>query len=58
MTSQSPTKDDPNPATTPPAEVTPRDEKPDNPSEIKRELTDEEIAVVAGGVSLGFTKLQ
>ena len=33
----------------------PKDEKPDKPSEIKRELTDEEIEAVAGG-GIGILK--
>jgi hypothetical protein len=51
MTSQNPTENDQKPDTTPPANVAPKDEKPDEPSEIKRELTDEEIAAVSGGLS-------
>jgi hypothetical protein len=49
MTSQDPTENDPKLNTTPSAAVAPKDEKPDKPSEVKRELTDEEIAAVAGG---------
>ena len=44
MTSRNPTHNDAKPDTTPA-----KDEKPDKPSEIKRELTDEEIAAIAGG---------
>jgi hypothetical protein len=42
--------DDAPSVTNPRANVAPKDEKPDEPSEVKRELTDEEIAAVAGGV--------
>jgi hypothetical protein len=49
MTSQKPIENDPKSVTNPPANVAPKDEKPDKPSEIERELTDEEIAAVAGG---------
>jgi hypothetical protein len=50
MTSQNPTGNDPKPMTTPPADAAPKANKP---SEIKRELTDEEIMAVAGGTSSG-----
>jgi hypothetical protein len=46
MTSQNPTGNDPKSATAPPADAAPQAGKP---SEVKRELTDEEIAAVAGG---------
>ena len=51
MTTQNPTENDPKSVTAPPANVAPKDEKPDKPSEIKRELTDEEIAAIGGGES-------
>jgi hypothetical protein len=51
MTSQNPTGNDPNSATNSPADAARKAEKPDKPSEIKRELTDEEITAVAGGLS-------
>jgi hypothetical protein len=47
MTSQNPTRKDAKPLTNPNDDVAP---KAAEPSEIKRELTDEEIAAVAGGV--------
>jgi hypothetical protein len=50
MTNQNPTENDAKPDTTPPANVAPKDEKPDKPSEVKRELTDEEIAAVVGAI--------
>jgi hypothetical protein len=46
MTSQNPTGNDPKSMTTPPTNAGHKAEKP---SEVKRELTDEEIAAVAGG---------
>jgi len=53
MTSQNPTEKDPKSATTPPADAAPKDAEP---SGIKRELTDEEIAAVAGGaITSGVT---
>jgi hypothetical protein len=48
MTSQNPTEKDPKSLTTPPSDAAAKDAEP---SESKRELTDEEIAAVAGGVS-------
>jgi hypothetical protein len=51
MTTQKPIENDPRSVTNPPANVAPKDEKPDKPSEMKRELTDEEIAAIAGGES-------
>jgi hypothetical protein len=48
MTSQNPTENDPKSVTTPPAEAAREDEQPAKPPETKRELTDEEIAAVAG----------
>jgi hypothetical protein len=51
MATQNPTENDPTSVTAPPAEVAPKDEKPDRPSEIKRELTDEELEALAGGES-------
>jgi hypothetical protein len=51
MTNQKPIENDPKSVTNPPANVAAKDEKPDQPSEIERELTDEEIAAVAGGSS-------
>ena len=51
MTSQNPAENDANLDTTLPAKGdAPKDEKPDKPSDIDRELTDEEIAAVAGGL--------
>jgi hypothetical protein len=49
MPNQKPVENDPKSVTNPPANVAPKTEKPDQPSEVKRELTDEEIAAVAGG---------
>jgi hypothetical protein len=46
MPSQNPTGNDPKSVTTPPANAA---HKPDKASEIKRELSDEEMAAVAGG---------
>jgi hypothetical protein len=48
MTSQNPTEKDPKSVTTLPSDAAAKDAEP---SESKRELTDEEIAAVAGGVS-------
>ena len=52
MTSQDPTKNDPKPEITPPADAARKAEKPNKASEIQRELTDEEIVAVAGGGSV------
>ena len=49
MTSQNPIEKDPKAATIPPANAAPKAEKPDKPLEDERELTDEEIAAIAGG---------
>jgi hypothetical protein len=49
MTNQKPIENDPKAVTNPSAEVAPKGDKPDQPSEAKRELTDEEIAAVMGG---------
>jgi hypothetical protein len=49
MPNQKPVENDPKSVMNPPANVAPKTEKPDQPSEVKRELTDEEIAAVAGG---------
>jgi hypothetical protein len=48
MTSQNPTGNDPKSVTTHPANAA---AKPEKPSETKRELSDEEIAAVAGGAT-------
>jgi hypothetical protein len=53
MTSQNPTKNDPKSATTPPADAAPKPEEPHKPSEIKRDLTEEEIAAIAAGGGVG-----
>jgi hypothetical protein len=50
MMNQNPTENDPKSTANPPADAARKGEKPDKPSEIKRELTDEEIAGVAGGM--------
>jgi hypothetical protein len=57
MASQKPIEKDPKAATIPPANAAPKAEKPDKPLEDERELTDEEIAAVAGGMSLNFAKV-
>jgi hypothetical protein len=49
LTSHIPTEDDPNTASTFRADGAPEPEERDKPSEIKRELTGEEIAAVFGG---------
>jgi hypothetical protein len=49
MTSQNPTEKDPKSVTTPPSDAAPKDAEP---SGIKRELTDEEVAAVAGGFTI------
>jgi hypothetical protein len=46
---QNPIDNDPKSVANPPANVAPKDEKPDKPSEVKRELTDEELEALAGG---------
>ena len=53
MTSQNPTGNDPKRATTPSADAARKGEKPDKPLEIGRELTDDEMAAVAGGGGTG-----
>jgi hypothetical protein len=53
MKSQNPTRNDPKPATIPPADAPPKAEKPDRPLEAERELTDDEIAAIAGGITSG-----
>jgi hypothetical protein len=53
MTSQNPTENDPKRATTPSADAARKGEKPDKPLEIGRELTDDEMAAVAGGGGTG-----
>jgi hypothetical protein len=57
MKSQNPTGTDPKPATIPPAEAPTKAEKPNKPLDAVRELTDDEIAAVAGGVrkNTGFS---
>jgi hypothetical protein len=50
LPSHNPTKNEPNSVTTPPADAAPKPEEPHKPSEFKRELTDEEIVAVAGGL--------
>ncbi len=49
MTSKNPIENNEKPGTTPPADVARKNE----PSAIKRELTDEETAAVAGGGMVG-----
>jgi hypothetical protein len=51
MTTQKPIENDPRSVTNPPANVAPKDEKPDKPSEVKREVTDEQLEALAGGES-------
>jgi hypothetical protein len=51
LTNQKPIENDPKSVMNPPANVAPKDEKPDKPSELERELTDEEIAAIAGGTT-------
>jgi hypothetical protein len=54
MTSQNQTEQDTKTPTTPKDDPV---QKPAEPPENQRELTDEEIAAVAGGLSLNFTKI-
>jgi hypothetical protein len=54
MTSRNPTENDLRAVKPTPAEAARKDEKADKPSEIKRELTDEEIEAVAGGATGPF----
>jgi hypothetical protein len=53
MTNQNPTGNDPKRATTPSADAAPKAAKAGKPLEFERELTDEEIAAVAGGTGGG-----
>jgi len=57
MKSQNPTRNDPKPATISPGDAPTKAEKPNKPLDAERELTDEEIAAVAGGArqNTGFS---